>query len=333
MTDREGESVDQESQTKEKPCGSCGGTLVRINSYEYQCSSCGRKYYVSANRLHKVSVRMSAGRIIMLCIAAAIVVGGMSVAGYQFYTGRLVASASRFSVVFRDFVMEVYEKPASDISEEDLSRIKYLRIEKDKDYLFTYSFEDIYDYQDPAGYEKTLGVVSVDGKKEDFSPSNVQYFTGLTRLELYTEAWQNYTLPEDNVLRYLICTDGLSRYGTPEFFKNVNKETLEEVLILKAEKLEDFSFMEDLQGIKGFLLEEAALKNTDMFQGFDRLEQLVLFHVEMKEEDTFRLVEELLSLPSLKRFAISGKTAWYITDEQWEQLEQTYGDRVAMVRE
>ncbi len=323
----------QESQTKEKTCRSCGGMLVRINSYECQCSSCGRKYYVSADRLHKVSVRMSAGKIIMLCIAAAILVGAVSVAGYQFYTGRLVASASRFSVVFRDFVMEVYEKPASDISRDDLNRIKYLKIERDKDYLFTYSFEDIYDFQDPAVYEKTLETVRVEGKKEDFSPTNIQYFTGLTRLELYTEAWQNYILPRENVLRYLICTDGLSRYGTPEFFRNVNKDTLEEVLILKADKLEDFSFMEDLRGIKGLLLEDARLKNTDMFQGFDNLEQLVLYHVEMKEEDTYRLVEELLSLPALKRFAISGKTAWYITDEQWELLRQTYGDRITLVRE
>lgn len=323
----------EETQTKEKPCGSCGGTLVRVNSYEYRCSSCGRKYYVSADRLHKVSVRMSAGKMIMLCIAAAIVIGAVSVAGYQFYTGRLVASASRFSVVFRDFVMEVFEKPASDISGEDLSRIKYLKIQRDKDYLFTYSFEDIYEYQDMESYQKTLRTVTVDGKKEDFSPTNIQYFTGLTRLELYTEAWQNYQLPKENVLRYLICTDGLSRYGTPEFFKNVNKDTLEEVLILKADNLEDFSFMEDLRGVKGFLLEDATLKNVDMFQGFDDLEQLVLYHVDMKEEDTCRLVEELLTLPSLRRFAISGKTAWYITDQEWERLQETYGARIALIRE
>lgn len=322
-----------EPQTEVKTCKSCGGTLVRINTYEYQCSSCGRKYYVSADRLHKVSVRLSAGKIIMLCIAAAIVIGAISVAGYQFYTGRLVAHASRFSVVFRDFVMEVYEKPASDITKEDLARIKYLKIERDGDYLFTYSFEDVYDYTDLEQYERTLRTVSVDGKKDDFSPTNVQYFTGLTRLELYTEAWQNYLLPEENAIRYLICTDGLSKYGTPEFFKNVNKDTLEEVLILKAEKLEDFSFMEDLQGIKGFLLEDAVLKNVDMFQGFDDLEQLVLYHVDMKEEDTYELVEELLSLPSLKRFAISGKTGWYITDEQWEHLQQTYGNRIVLIRE
>ena len=47
----------------------------------------------------------------------------------------------------------------------------------------------------------------------------------------------------------------------------------------------------------------------------------------------FEIVEELLSLPSLKRFAISGKSAWYLTEDQWGQLEEKYGDRVVMIRE
>lgn len=325
--------MSRETQNREEPCASCGGQLVRINPYEYQCSSCGRKYYVSGNRLHRVSVRLSAGKTILLCAIIAIAAGAVAVAGYQYYTGRMVASASRFSVVFRDFLMEVYEKPAPDISQADLEQMKYLKIERDGDYIFTYSFQDIYDYPDMDSYEKTLETVRVNGGKEDFSPTNVQYFTGLTRLELYTEAWQNYALPEDNVLRYIACADGLSKYGTPQFFTRVNKDTLEEVLILDAGKLEDFSFMEELKGIKGFLIEDAVLKNVDMFQGFDRLEQLVLYHVEMDEEKTYEQVRTLLSLPNLKRFAISGKTAWYITDEQWEELSKTFGDRVALVRE
>ena len=102
---------------------------------------------------------------------------------------------------------------------------------------------------------------------------------------------------------------------------------------MEAGKLEDFSFMEDLKGVKGFLIEDAALRDVDMFQGFDHLEQLVLYHVDMAEEETYEQVKRLLSLPSLKRFAISGKTAWYITDEQWEELSELYGDRVAMIRE
>lgn len=326
--------MDRETRDMERPCASCGGQLIRVSPNEYQCSSCGRKYYISANRLHRISVQMSAGRTILLCAVIAIALGAVAVAGYQYYTGRMVASASRFSVVFRDFLMEVYEKPAPNISQADLEKMKYLKIEKDhEDYIFTYSFQDIYGYQDMDAYEKTLQTLRVGGRREDFSPTNVQYFTGLTRLELYTEAWQNYTLPRENAIRYLACVDGLSKYGTPEFFTRVNKDTLEEVLILEAGKLEDFSFMEDLKGVKGFLIEDAALRDVDMFQGFDHLEQLVLYHVDMAEEETYEQVKRLLSLPSLKRFAISGKTAWYITDEQWEELSELYGDRVAMIRE
>lgn len=321
------------AQESEKPCRSCGGRLARINTYEYQCSSCGRKYYVSADRFHKVSVRLSVGKTILLCAAAAILVGALAVAGYQYYTGRMVMSASRFCVVVRDFLMEAYEKPIADITPEDLDRMKYLKIERGNEYSFTYGFEDIYDYEDMGGYEKTLKTIKIEGHTDDFSPTNTQYFTGLTRLELYTDGWQNYILPQDNELRYICCRNGLSRYGTPRFFDQVNPETLEEVLLLEAEDLEDFSFMKNLRGIKGFLLEDAVLKDVDMFQGFDRLEHLVLYHVTMKEEDTCEMVEQLLALPSLRTFAISGKTAWYITEEEWERLEETYGNRVVLIRE
>ena len=208
-----------------EPCVSCGGQLTRKNPYLYQCTSCKRTYYISANRTHKVSVQVSAGRLIVLCAGIVMAITVVAMAGYQWYTGRLVASASRFSVVFRDFLMEVYEKPVAEISSEDLENIRYLKIEKEKKYRFTYSFEDYYDDRDAKSFARTLQVIEVAGKKEDFSPTNVQYFTGLTRLELYTEGWENYILPENNMLRGIVCVDGLSKYGNPQFFTAINPDT------------------------------------------------------------------------------------------------------------
>jgi hypothetical protein len=61
--------------------------------------------------------------------------------------GGFCLRGSRFSVAFRDFLLEVYNKPVVDINDEDLAQIKYLRIERQKKtYHFTYSFEDYYDY-------------------------------------------------------------------------------------------------------------------------------------------------------------------------------------------
>lgn len=321
------------SKGRKTQCASCGGQLVQKDPYTLECASCGRTYYISANRTHKVSVRLSAGKMILICSLAAIAVTGAAVAGYQYYTGRLVQSASRFCATFRDFLMEAYEKPIADIGEEDLQKIKYLKIEKEKEYKFTYSFEDYYEYRDEAAFEDTLNTIWVDGSKEDFSPTNVQYFTGLTRLELYTEAWENYVLPEDNVLRGIYCLDGLSKYGTPQFFSRVNPKTLEEVAVMEAKHLEDFSFMEDLKGIKSLVIHEAVLKNGDMFQGFDSLENLVLYQVDMEEEDAEGIVEQLLSLPSLKYFHMKGKAAWYIEDEQWEKWQQAYDGKIILTRE
>lgn len=338
MPDTDGKGnygIMKEKKTKERPsaCTSCGGQLIQKDPYTYECASCGRKYYISADRVHKVSVRLSAGKMILICALCAIAVTGIAVAGYQYYTGRLVKSASRFSVCFRDFLMKAYQRPIAEIKEEDLRKMKYLKIEKDGEYIFTYSFEDFYDYRDEQAYEKTLHTISEDGKKDDFSPTNIQYFTGLTRLELYTEAWENYILPEENVLRSIYCLDGLSRNGTPQFFSRANPDTLEEVVIMEADDLEDFSFMEYLKGVKTFAIHQAKLKSGDMFQGFNRLENLILYQVDMEEDETDKIVENLLSLPSLKRFHMEGKTAWYIEDEQWEEWQQKYEGKMILTRE
>lgn len=313
-------------------CESCGGRLERKSPYLYRCPSCGMEYYISADRKHKVSVRLSAGKMILICAAVVLAVTTAAVLGYQYYTGRMVLSASRFSVIVRDFLMEAYEKPAAEISLEDLGRMKYLRIQWDKGYCFTYSYEDYYEYQDRDQYERTLKTITIKGNRNDFSPTDVQYFTGLTRLELYTGAWENYTLPKENVLRCIYCVDGLSKYGTPEFFDRVNPETLEEVAILDAGELADFAFMENLKGVKRLLLEKAVLDSGELFDGFDDLEELALCYVDMDEENAVPIMEKLLSLPSLKHFYVEGKAGWYISREQWEEWQQRYKGRITLER-
>lgn len=305
---------------------------MQKDPYVFQCSSCGRKYYISADRTHKVSIRLSAGKIILICAALVILVTALAVTGYQFYTGRMVASASRFSVVFRDFLMEVYQKPAAEIHKEDLEKIKYLRIEENKGYQFTYGFEDYYTYDDPDKFKRTLDTITIKGKQDDFSPSNVQYFTGLTRLELYTGAWENYVLPEENQLRCIYCTDGLSRYGTPEFFSRVNPDTLEEVVILEADNLEDFSFMDNLKGVERLMLEKINLDSGAIFKECEKLKELRLPYVTMEEEQAVPIIEEILSHPSLEWFYIEGKAAWYVPDDQWTEWEKTYKGRIELER-
>ncbi len=314
-------------------CTSCGDELVQKDAYTLQCTSCGREYYLSADRTHRVSIHLSVGKMIFLSAMAVIAVTAFGVFGYQYYTGRLVSSASRFSVTFRDFLMEAYGKPVAEIGPEDLEKIRYLKIEKEGAYRFSYSFADPYDYPDLDAFQDMVRTVEVKGSSDDFSPTNVQYFTGLTKLELYVDAWENYVLPEENGIRSISCTDGLSRYGTPRFFEDVDPERLEEVTILEADQLTDFSFMEDLRKVRRLTLSGAVLKDVDMFQGFDRLEELTLKGVSMEEEETYKLIRELLELPSMRAFSIEGKTGWYVTDGEWEELEQEYGGRVTLQRE
>lgn len=314
-------------------CNSCGEELVYKNQYTYQCSHCGQEYYISADRTHKVTVHLSVGKMIVLCALLAIVIVAAILGGYQYYTAKLVGSASRFSVVFREFLLEVYDKPVAKITEEDLAKIKYLRIEGDGDYKFTYSYEDYFSYEDKEAYEKTLQSVLVEGTRDDFSPTNLQYFSGLIFVELYAGFWQNYKLPKENEIRCIYCVNGMSRYGTSDFFENVNPDTLTEVAILDAGELDDFYFMKSLHSVRSFTLEGADLKSTDMFMELPNLEYLELDYVDIKKEEVCHYVEELLEIPTLTGFTMKGKTAWYITEEQWAELEETYGERIALSRE
>lgn len=111
-------------------CESCGGELERINKNTYCCIHCDSKYYVSTTTLRKVGVHIPVKSIILKLTIAIIALVIAGVVAYQLYTVALVKDASRFSVVFRDFLLEVYDKPVADIKEEDFAQIKYLRIER-----------------------------------------------------------------------------------------------------------------------------------------------------------------------------------------------------------
>lgn len=321
----------RQTGTKET-CSSCGGILRLKDHQTYLCENCGQEYYISTDRTHKVNIHISITRIIVIVAAVVIAVALIGAGAYQYYTNKLAEKASRFSVAFRDFLMEAYDKPAAQITDEDLDRMRYLKIEKDKVYQFTYSFEDYYAYKDWESYEKTLETIEIEAVREDFSPANLQYFTGLTRAELYTEAWENYVLPEENQLRYISCNDGLSRYGKSKFFSSLNPDTIEEVVINNAQELSDFSFLKDLTHVKVFTLKEATLKHTDEFQNMTDLEELTLENPVMDEEKVYENVEQLLTLPSLRKLTISGSSIWYITEEQWAKLQETYEGKIEIRR-
>lgn len=318
---------------EQKVCSSCGGRIMPKNKYTYKCSDCGQEYYISADRTHKVNISISVRKVIIIIAAALMAVTAIGVVGYEFYTGMLVRHAGRFSSGFQEFVTEVYQKPVAKITEEDLEKIKYLRIEENPNYLFTYSFEDYYDYSGWESYEPTLKTVEVDFMNKEILPSDLEYFPGLTRVELYTEAWESYTLSEENKLRHISCLDGLSRYGKGEFFTLLNPDTIEEVIIWGAGKRKDFSFLSDLEQVKRFTLKDANIKSASVFANMKQLESLTLEDAVMKEDEVYDIVKELLTLPSLKSLTITGNSIWYISDEQWKELQEMYAGKIKMERE
>lgn len=318
--------------TEEMCCTSCGGRLEQKSKYICQCSSCGRGYYTSTERLRRIHLRLSVKKLVIILTAIAMVTGTAAIMAYEFYTTQLAQSARRFSAAFRDFLLEAYDMPVADIDEEELSRIKYLKIEKQNAYLFTYSFEDYYDYEDEKIYQQTMETVVVNATTDEFLPADLQYFSGLTRLELYTDAWQNYVLPQKNELRSIYCRNGFSKVGTPEFFSAVNSNTLEEVVILDADELADVSFLADISQVKRLTIDKMPIRDADTFAGLEQLEELTLCYPSIEDENVCEVIESVLRLPALKRLTVEGKTLWYLTDEEWTYLQETYGEKVAFER-
>lgn len=317
---------------EEMCCTSCGGRLEQKSKYICQCSSCGRGYYTSTERLRRIHLRLSVKKLVILLTAIAMIAGTSAIVAYELYTTQLAESARRFSAAFRDFLLEVYDMPVADIGEEELSRIKYLKIEKQNAYLFTYSFEDYYDYEDKELYEQTMEMVVVNAVTDEFLPADLQYFSGLTRLELYTDAWQNYVLPPENELRSISCKNGFCKIGTPEFFSATNPHTLEEVVILDADELTDDSFLTDIRQVKRLTIDKMPIKDADTFAGLDQLEELTLRYPSIEEEKVCEVIESVLRLPAIKRLTVEGNTLWYLTDEEWKYLQETYGEKVAFER-
>ena len=313
-------------------CDSCGGRLNRINKNLYECAHCGSQYHVESVKGRSLRVNLSIKAIvgILAGIMLLAAIGGTAI--YAGYTGRLMGDAARFSKAFRDFVLEAYNKPVVDISEEDLAQLKYLKVEKEGAYQFSYSFEDYYAYADVEDFEKNLQTVTVNVDYEDFSPLDIRFFTGLTRLELYADAWQNFILPKENKLKSILCNNGISQYGESAFFQRANAETLEEVVIFSKEEIKELYFLQDITGIRRLTLEKAVLTDATFLQEFDKLESLYLRYPVVEEGQAYEIVEGILKCPKLKLLYVEGKLSYYLTEEEWEHLQNTYGNRVVIQR-
>lgn len=318
-------------------CQSCGGKLKKKGKKTYQCTNCDSSYYVSMSFWQRITLELSVQKIVLIVATAVMLFTIVGIVIYQAYTTRLMKDASRFSGVFRDFLLQAYNTDVADISEEDLSELKFLRIRYEEGYLFEYGFQNPYDFAegvDAPAYELRSITINTENENINYIPEDITYFQGLTKLELLAGPWADYKLPKNNVIRSITCQDGLSVNRYPELFKQINPETLEEVVMYaaKGEELKDLTFLEDIQCVKRLHLEKAVLTEANVLAGFDKLEEVYLEYPVMEEKQVFEIVEGILQCSSLKKLTIEGKSGWYITNEEWDDLLQQYGERVQLER-
>ncbi|MBQ7774684.1 MAG: hypothetical protein IJ379_02095 [Lachnospiraceae bacterium] len=318
-------------------CESCGGKLRKQGKNTYICSNCSSKYYSSMSFWKKLYIHLPVSRLVMFFAGVIMTVTLLGIIAYQVYTVRLVQDAGRFSQVFRDFLVQAYEKEVADISDEDLARLKYLQIKYEDGYVFEYSFQNPYEYAagvEDVAYPKQHVVLDGKYREDSYIAKDIQYFSGLTKLVLYVETWLDYELAEDNVIRSITCQKGLSPNRNPQLFKQANPETLEEVKVYapEEENLENIDFLQDIKGVKYLYLERVELEEVNVWQGFDKLEEVYLEYPVIEKTQALEIIEGILQCPNLKKLSIKGKAVWYLTDEEWQQLQEKYGDRVLMER-
>ncbi len=314
-------------------CESCGGEIKQIDQNTYQCMHCDSQYYVSTRTVKTIGLHIPIKKMVITTSAVITAFVVITLIVYQAYTTILVKDASRFSVAFRDFLLEVYDKPVANINSDDLSQIKYLRIERiKKSYHFTYSFEDYYNYN-PEEFESHTNTVVIKKSIEDFSPSNLQYFTGLVRVELYTNSWHNYMLPEHNKLRSIVCRSDVSRYGNSAFFEKINPTTLCEIVLYSEDALdEDRYILDDIKTVQTLTLQRLIYDQPDMFKDFHHLKELHLLYPIIPQEHAYEIIDATLQCPELEKLVIEGKAAWYLSDAEWNSLQKTYGNRIKIER-
>lgn len=317
-------------------CQSCGGKLKGIGKNTYQCNHCGSRYYVSLSFWKRLTLNIPVSKILLAVVAIVMAAAVVGILVYHIYTVVLVKNASRFSGVFRDFLLSAYDVEVAELQKEDLDRIKYLRIEWEDGYLFTYSFEDPYAYTDKTEFQDTLRSRLIENKYgiSGFIPEDVLYFEGVTKLELLTRAWGDYELPKENGIRSISCVDGLSENRKPKLFQQANPQTLEEVMMYAGEEenLADLSFLQDIAGVKRLYLQRAVLTDAHFLRDFTRLEEVYLEYPVIENGQVYDIVEGILQCPNLKKLTIEGKAGWYIEEDDWETLEEKYGERVLLER-
>ncbi len=329
-------------------CQSCGGKLKKTGKSTYECKACGNRFYEATPLQKYWKVEVPVIKLISVLVGTILVLAIVGILIYQIYTAQLVKNASRFCGVFRDFLLEAYQCPVAELSEEDLAELKYLRIERQDGYVFTYSFEEPAPLEGGGSFKEQVAFaeegVFPNGTRSclikntygysGFLPQDVRYFGGVTRLELLTGVWGDYELPKENVIRSITCMDGLSQNRQPKLFQQANSETLEEVIMYAAEKkdLAEFGFLEDIQGVKRLYLQRPVLTEAAFLQGFERLEEVYLEFPVIEHEQVYEILEGILQCPNLKKLTIEGTAGWYIEEADWETLQEKYGERVLLER-
>ncbi|MEY8338157.1 leucine-rich repeat domain-containing protein [Lachnospiraceae bacterium 62-35] len=217
-------------------CPSCGGKLkvVDIHTGLITCEYCGSQFLLDDEKQQNITnyhiyqnspskSEKNTGLRVTAAVAAAIV-GGILVTAlnisknsspdsnpagsfHMAYSGQGKESAleeaeAPASPFYETMVEHIFEKPSSDVTKEDLNRIKYLKIRPSRDLSQVwYSFDDPYSSMEPDIRQISFQDFSWDAR-------DLTYFSGLVKLDL------NSSLPNGLDLSSLTSLRGLVVTGT-----------------------------------------------------------------------------------------------------------------------
>lgn len=251
----------------------CGGQIQQIDKNTYSCTHCHNTYYISTTTVKKVKIHIPVKTIaIRIAIAMAALIT-IALLIYQIYTASLVMNASRFSIAFRYFLLEVYDKPVLAINDEDFAKIKYLRIERIKScYHFTYSFEDYNEEEFQSTIKTWTCQEYISNDPCDQAP-DFSMLTGLTRIAMDEHMYQysKSKFSKSANIRYVSChSQSIDTRDIQEVVNPEKVEVLEYMLTQDIEGIKEFSNLKTLQ-IDVWFCSEFDISEIEQCQNLEKL--------------------------------------------------------------
>lgn len=338
-------NIKERAELLELQCRNCGGFLELTDRTHAVCPYCGQRYLIdeakgtvinvqvdySGSDEMKEAVNSTKKALIVFLIAASLIAAvilAFNIAARKSVFSKSDADApvDENGVLLRIFCKDIFGKEFEDITQEEFSRVRYIRCayEREGNETFNviyYSFTNYEDCGSEEEFRDTVKTWTYRSKSVSW-PSDYTMFTGLTRIDNTDAVWMSLvTFSPDCRISYVDTDDRLDTVAAavnPEYVKVLH-------IGLMGNKLEDigqFKNLEELDVDTNIASREADISNISQCPNLKR--------VRLRCGEGYTGLESLAGLKQLKSLSFDKMpaTEWgFLKDlPQLEELSAYTGE-------